>query len=36
MGLFKNDKKDGKGILYYADGSRYQGLFKEDKQEGEG
>ncbi|KAJ7543729.1 hypothetical protein O6H91_09G050500 [Diphasiastrum complanatum] len=31
-GLFKNDLRDGKAVLYYADGkSKYEGLWKEDQ-----
>ena len=33
---FKNGKKGGKGIYYYAKGNRYEGDFKNDKKEGKG
>ena len=35
-GTFKNDKKNGFGILYYQDGTKYEGDFKEDLAEGKG
>ena len=35
-GEWKNDKRDGKGILIFPNGDRYEGDFKEDKQEGKG
>ena len=31
-----NDKREGKGIMYYNDGNRYEGEFKNDKAEGKG
>ena len=35
-GDFKNDKIDGKGILYYNNGNKYEGNWKNDKKEGKG
>ena len=33
---FKNDKREGKGIYYWNNGSRYEGDFKNDNREGLG
>ena len=33
-GSFKNDTKDGKGILYLVDGSWFEGTFLEDSVHG--
>ena len=35
-GDYKNDKREGKGIMYWNDGARYEGDFKNDKREGKG
>ena len=35
-GDFKNDKSEGKGIIYYNSGNRYEGDFKNDNIEGKG
>ena len=35
-GEFKNDKRNGKGILKVADGDYYEGEFKDDKKDGIG
>ena len=32
----KNDKKDGKGIIYYNSGNRYEGNWKKNKRNGSG
>ena len=36
MGEFKNDMKDGHGVLTFKDGSKYSGLFFRDCIEGHG
>ena len=36
IGEFKNDLRDGKGIVYYNSGSRYEGDWKNNKMEGKG
>ena len=35
-GEWKNDDREGKGILYYKNGDRYDGEWKNDKREGKG
>ena len=35
-GQLKDDKRDGKGIMYYDNGDRYEGDWKNDKKEGKG
>ena len=35
-GDVKNDKIEGKGIMYYNNGDRYEGDYKNDKKEGKG
>ncbi len=35
-GDWKNDLRDGLGVAYYADGSRYEGEWKEGKRQGRG
>ena len=35
-GEFKNDKREGKGIMLYNDGDKYEGEFKDDKKDGKG
>ena len=35
-GFFKNDKREGKGVLYLKNGDKYKGDFKDDKCEGKG
>ena len=36
IGELKNNKREGKGIMYYNDGDRYEGGWKNDKKEGKG
>jgi hypothetical protein len=36
LGQYKNDKKNGKGTFYYADGRKYTGDMVNDKMEGQG
>jgi len=36
MGDVKNGKRDGKGTMYYANGSTYEGEWKDDKRAGTG
>ena len=36
LGQWKEDKKDGQGILTSSDGARYEGQWKEDKINGQG
>ena len=36
IGQLINDKKEGKGIIYYNNGNKYEGDFKNDKFEGKG
>ena len=36
VGELKNDKREGKGIMYYNDGDIYEGEYKNDKKEGKG
>ena len=36
IGEFKNDLREGKGIIYYNDGDRYEGEFKNDLRDGKG
>ena len=36
IGELKNDKREGKGIMYYNSGNRYEGDFRNDKREGKG
>jgi len=35
-GDFEEDKKRGKGTLYYANGDKYTGELKDDKRDGKG
>ena len=35
-GEFNNDKREGKGIMYYYNGDKYEGEYKNDKREGKG
>ncbi|CAF3605050.1 unnamed protein product [Rotaria sordida] len=35
-GPYKNDKKNGKGILIYSNGDKYEGMFKDGKRHGTG
>ena len=35
-GQFKDDKKNGKGTLYYADGTKYVGDWVDDQKAGQG
>ena len=35
-GSFENGIRQGKGIMHYPDGSRYEGEFNADKKEGHG
>ena len=35
-GDFKNDLKNGKGIIYYKNGGRYEGDFKNNLRDGKG
>jgi hypothetical protein len=36
LGQFKDDKRNGKGTCYYADGRKYTGDMVNDKREGQG
>ncbi len=36
LGQFKDDKRNGKGTCYYADGRKYTGDMANDKREGQG
>ncbi len=36
LGQFKEDKMNGKGTFYYADGNKYTGDMVNDKKEGQG
>ena len=36
IGKLKNNKREGKGIMYYNNGDRYEGEYKNDKREGKG
>ena len=33
IGELKNDKRDGKGIMYYNEGNKFEGYFQDDKAE---
>ena len=35
-GEFRDNKKEGRGILYYKNGNRFEGEFRNDKQDGDG
>lgn len=35
-GFFVNNKREGKGTIYFANSSRYEGNFKDDKRSGFG
>ena len=34
--MFKNDNREGKGIYYWKDGSRWEGTFKDNVMNGVG
>ena len=36
VGELTNDKREGKGIIFYNNGDRYEGEYKNDKKEGKG
>ncbi len=36
LGQYKDDKMNGKGTVYYADGRKYTGDMVNDKREGQG
>ena len=36
MSYFINNKKEGKGVLYYKDGSKYIGMWKDNLKFGDG
>ncbi len=36
LGQYKDDKMNGKGTYYYADGRKYTGDMVDDKKEGQG
>ncbi len=36
LGQYKDDKMNGKGTIYYADGRKYTGDMVNDKREGQG
>ena len=36
MGEWKNNMKNGQGVMTYANGEKYEGEWKDDKREGDG